>query len=105
MVALGFRRRCPEDSRGARRSRDGAGAERDHERVELTMVFDASEALGGADEAEPDPPPPHVAIAPALDVPRDVPQRADQILDAIRRREEAVLFLGYRVGVCSSHSH
>jgi len=50
-------------------------------------------SLGAADQAEPDPPPPHVAIAPALDVPRDVPQRADQILDAIRRREEAT-FLG-----------
>src|SRR5207249_6275600 len=65
------------------------GAERGHERAELAMPLDAPEALGGAQQAEPYPPPPHVAIAPALDVPRDVAQRADQILDAVRRREEA----------------
>src|SRR2546422_4340092 len=76
-----------EDSRGALRGRDGA--ERGHERAQFAMVLDASEALGGAQQAEPDPPPSHVAIAPALDVPRDMPQRADQILDAVRRREEA----------------
>src|SRR5207244_12375314 len=45
--------------------------------------------LRGAQQAEPDPPPAHVAIAPAFDVPRDVPERADQILDTVRRREEA----------------
>jgi len=48
------------------------------------MPLDAPKALGGAQQAEPNPPPPHVTIAPALDVPRDVPQCADQILDAVR---------------------
>src|SRR5256885_2233592 len=33
--------------------------------------------------------PAHVPVPPALDVPRDVAQGADQILDAVRRREEA----------------
>jgi len=47
------------------------------------------EALGGAQQAEPDARPSHVAIAPTLDVARDVLQRADQILDAVRRRKEA----------------
>src|SRR3989449_11300042 len=47
------------------------------------------ETLGGAQQAEPEPAPPHVPLAPALDVPRDVPQGSDQILDAVRRREEA----------------
>src|SRR5258708_9713484 len=53
------------------------------------MVLDAPEALGGGQQAEPDPPPAHIPVAPALDVPRDVPQRPDQILDAVRRGEEA----------------
>src|SRR5437870_12290423 len=53
------------------------------------MSLDAPEALGGAEQAEPDPSPAHVPVAPALDVPRDVAQGADQILDAVRRREEA----------------
>src|SRR2546430_16213097 len=53
------------------------------------MVLDAPETLRGAQQAEPDPPPAHVAIAPAFDVSRDVPERADQILDTVRRREEA----------------
>ena len=69
------------NSCGALRGRDGA--ECGHERAELAMVLDAPEALGGAQQAEPDPPPAHVAIAPALDVPRDVPHRADQILEAL----------------------
>jgi hypothetical protein len=42
---------------------------------------------GPAPEAEP--PPSHVAVAPALDVPHVVAQRPDEILDAVRRREEA----------------
>src|SRR5437867_11160825 len=50
------------------------------------MVLDAPETLRGAQQAEPDPLPAHVAIAPAFDVPRDVPERADQILDTVRRR-------------------
>src|SRR5712691_4127159 len=75
------------NSRGALRGRDGA--ECGHERAELAMVLDAPEALGGAQQAEPDPPPAHVAVAPALDVPRDVAQRPDEILDAVRRGEEA----------------
>src|SRR2546430_11901881 len=74
-------------SRGALRGLHGA--ERGHEHAQLSMPLDAPEALGGAQQAEPDPPPPHVPVAPALDVPGDVPQGADQILDAIRRREEA----------------
>src|SRR6266516_3087499 len=60
-----------------------------HERAQLAMALDAPETLGGAQQAEPEPAPPHVPIAPALDVPRDVPQGSDQILDAVRRREEA----------------
>src|SRR2546428_540540 len=59
------------NSRGALRGRDGA--ECGHERAELAMVLDAPEALSGAQQAEPDPPPAHIPIAPALDVPRDVP--------------------------------
>jgi hypothetical protein len=47
------------------------------------VPLDTPEALGGAQQTEPDPPPPHVAIAPALDVPRDVSHGADQILDAV----------------------
>jgi len=74
------------NSRGALRGRDGA--EGGHERAELAMVLDAPEALGGAQQAEPDPPPAHIPIAPALDVARDVPQRPDEILDAVRGREE-----------------
>src|SRR3989449_9888866 len=74
------------NSCGALRGRDGA--ECGHERAELAMVLDAPEALGGAQTPEPDPPPAHVAIAAALDVPPDVPQRPDEILDAVRGREE-----------------
>src|SRR4030095_3907767 len=75
------------NSRGTLPGRDGA--ECGQERAELAMVLDSPEALGGAQQAEPDPPPAHVAIAPALDVPRDLPQRPDEILDAVRGREEA----------------
>jgi nucleoside-diphosphate-sugar epimerase len=39
--------------------------------------------------AQTEPPPPHVAVAPALDVPGHVAQRPNQVLDAVRRREEA----------------
>jgi hypothetical protein len=71
----------PDDSRGALRKI--RGAERRHEHVQLSVPLDTPEALGGAQQTEPDPPPPHVAIAPALDVPRDVSHGADQILDAV----------------------
>ena len=85
-MALGFPCGGHADSRGA--LQEIRGAERGHEPVQLSVPLDAPEALRGAQQTEPDPPPPHVAIAPALDVPRDVPQRPDQILDAVRRREE-----------------
>ncbi len=75
-----------DDSRGVLRGRHVP--KRGHERAQFAMLLDAPEALGGAQQAEPDPPPAHVAIAPALDVPRDVPQRPDQILDSVRRGEE-----------------
>src|SRR5213594_4282607 len=59
------------NSRGALRGRDGA--ECGHERAELAMVLDAPEALGGAQQAEPDPPPAHVAIAPCQRLPHIEP--------------------------------
>src|SRR5258708_28082734 len=74
-------------SRGVLRGRDVP--ERGHERAQLAMPLDAPEAFGGTEQAEPDPPSPHVPVAPALDIPRDVPQRPDEILDAVRRCEEA----------------
>src|SRR5207245_486703 len=86
-VALGFPFGGHADSRGA--LQEIRGAERGHEPVQLSVPLDAPEALRGAQQTEPDPPPPHITIAPALDVPRDVPHRADQILDAVRRCEEA----------------
>src|SRR5216684_4894757 len=65
-VALGFPCGGHDDSRGA--LREIRGAERGHEHVQLSVPLDAPEALRGAQQTEPDPPPPHVAIAPALDV-------------------------------------
>jgi hypothetical protein len=43
---------------------------------------------GRAQHAQPDPAADHRAVAPALDVPGHVPQRPDEILDRVRRREE-----------------
>ena len=80
-MALGFPCGGHADSRGA--LQEIRGAERGHEPVQLSVPLDAPEALRGAQQTEPDPPPPHVTIAPALDVPRDVPHRADQILEAL----------------------
>src|SRR5262249_5698412 len=59
-----------------------------HQRLKLVMVLDAPEPLRGAQQAEPDPSPAHVAVTPALDEPGDVPHRPDEILDTVRGREE-----------------
>src|SRR5262249_13388469 len=54
------------------------------------VPLDAAEALGSAEQTEPEPTAAHVTvITPALDVSRDVAQPPDQILDAVRGGEEA----------------
>jgi hypothetical protein len=45
-----------DDSRGA--LRDIRGPEGHHQPAQFAMPLDAPEALGGAQQAEPDPPPP-----------------------------------------------
>jgi len=47
------------------------------------MVLDATEARGGAEQAEAGPPVNHVARAPALHVAGDVPKGRDEVLDAV----------------------
>src|SRR5262252_2487859 len=53
------------------------------------MVLDATKPGGGLEQAEPGPAPNHVAASPALDVARDVAERADEILDTVGGGEEA----------------
>src|SRR5262245_2632069 len=76
------------DSRGG--LCDGARAQRRGQRREVLMAFNAAEPHGGAREPQADPTPNHPAIAPALDVARDVAHRADYVLDTVGRREEAL---------------
>jgi len=61
MLGIVFSMSADIASRGAfRRFR---AAERGHEHAKLSMPLDAPEALGGAQQAKPDPPPSHVASA------------------------------------------
>src|SRR5438093_13707375 len=69
---------------GARVRTQGA-----HEVRQLVMVLDATEARGGAGQAEAGPPVNHVARSPALHVAGDVPKGRDEVLDAVRGGEEA----------------
>jgi hypothetical protein len=46
------------------------------------MPLDAPEAFGGAQQAEPEPPPTHVAVAPPLDV-RDISALGFPILNRL----------------------
>src|SRR5262249_19296794 len=65
------------------------GAQSAYELGQLAMVLDAPEARGGAEQAEAGPAVNHVADAPALHIARDVAERGDEILDAVRGGEEA----------------
>ena len=76
---------------GARVRTQGA-----HEVRQLVMVLDATEARGGAEQAEAGPPVNHVARAPALHVAGDVPKGRDEVLDAVRGGEEGYGSLGRR---------
>jgi hypothetical protein len=72
-----------------RRLRARVEAQGTHEVRQFAMVLDASEARGGAEQAEAGPAVNHVARAPALHIARDVAKRGDEILDAVCGREEA----------------
>jgi hypothetical protein len=59
----------------------GDGGQGSRERAELSVALDAAEALRDAEQPAPDPASSHVGVAPALDVPHDVAQGADQIVE------------------------
>lgn len=59
----------------------------EHEGREITVALDAPEALMSVGHGEADPTADHGSAAPALDVARDLADGADEVLDAVGRRE------------------
>lgn len=57
-------------------------------RGELAVAFDSAEARRAALKPQAHPTPTHRAVPPALHVSGDVAHDPDQVLDAVRRREE-----------------